>query len=146
MLRVCDAIIIHCNELQYLGGKRSHIGADFQIWIKSSPPTCKSTTDLVGRHGKRCAKRARKDFIRRVVRAIGQGRNEPRKSLDCGACSYKKAGVRKHLLNFKLNYLTIEAISAAKSSTFFSMPSPFAKRTNCESLMSAPRALATELM
>ncbi len=26
-----------------------HIGAGFQIWIKSSPPTCKSTTDLVGR-------------------------------------------------------------------------------------------------
>ena len=89
MLRVCDAIVIHCNTKHCHGGKRSHIGAVFQIWIKSSPPTCKSTTDLVGRHGKGCAKRARKDFIRRVVRAIGQGQNEPRRSLDCGACYSK---------------------------------------------------------
>ena len=55
------------------GGKRSHIGADFQIWIKSSPLTEKSPTDYIRRCDKGCANRASKDFINVTVRAIGQG-------------------------------------------------------------------------
>ena len=43
-------------------------------------------------------------------------------------------------------YLAIEATSAAKSSTFFSMPSPFSKRTYLTSLISPPRVLATSAM
>lgn len=48
----------------------------------------------------------------------------------------------------KLNpsYFAIEATSAAKSSTFFSMPSPFSKRVNLTSLISPPSSFATSLM
>ena len=41
------------------------------------------------------------------------------------------------------SYLIIEAISAAKSSCFFSMPSPFSKRTASFSVTFTPAALAT---
>ena len=43
-------------------------------------------------------------------------------------------------------YLAMDATSAAKSSTFFSMPSPFSKRTHFTSLISPPSSLATALM
>ena len=40
-------------------------------------------------------------------------------------------------------YLAMEATSAAKSSCFFSIPSPFSKRTHLASLISPPSSLAT---
>lgn len=48
----------------------------------------------------------------------------------------------------KLNsvYCAMEATSAAKSSTFFSMPSPFSKRVNFTNLISPPSSLATALI
>ena len=46
----------------------------------------------------------------------------------------------------KKPYFAIEATSAAKSSCFFSMPSPFSKRTHLTSLISPPSSLATAAM
>ena len=44
---------------------------------------------------------------------------------------------------WKLNYFTMLATSAAKSSARFSRPSPFWKRANLTILMSPPRSFAT---
>ena len=42
-----------------------------------------------------------------------------------------------------LNYLIMEATSAAKSSSFFSIPSPVAKRVKAFTAMLPPSSLAT---
>ncbi|HAQ63896.1 MAG TPA: hypothetical protein DCR23_05480 [Ruminococcaceae bacterium] len=72
-----------------------------------------------------------------------------KKNLQVRACLFtdlwqnlknKKTGMQQHscFSLFQSDYLTMLAISAAKSSCFFSMPSPLAKRTNSLALISPP--------
>ena len=55
----------------------------------------------------------------------------------------KKTARTVRTVHFLFAYFTMLAISAAKSSAFFSMPSPFSKRTKPVALISAPRFFAT---
>ena len=62
-------------------------------------------------------------------------------------CSfYMGESVRFSVRNYNIPYFAIEATSAAKSSCFFSMPSPFSKRTHLASLISPPSSFATAAM
>lgn len=63
-------------------------------------------------------------------------------------CQYgwKKVVKIRGTISSNPSYFAIEATSAAKSSTFFSMPSPFSKRVNLTSLISPPSSFATSLM
>ena len=103
-----------------LAESSSHIGVNFQIWIKSSLPTCKSTTDLVGRHGKGCVRRARKDFISVLSEPLGKDRVSPA-GISLRGLLFKKI----HLLAFRVFHTIIgthiNILIATKSRTTFTI-------------------------
>ena len=140
------------GNITYRGNNVKIEGKSFnEVFAKSQNPdinlsTQDETSDIDRYYAETIAEnRAFQMIFSNLENAISSQRTSyslSQKEID-SVIQYTKSTGFCRCFNVVLNYFTMLATSAAKSSAFFSMPSPLAKRTNPFALMSEPIALAT---